>query len=234
MVLDIGFTGMARLVSLTSQFEGAGLFAAVNRNTDRAGLSFGLIQWAQKPGRLHELLQAFSDREPEQFTRIFGGGDAALARGLLVHTAAARGGTDAGGRTVDPRFDLVSNDWVARFREAGASLELQRVQLDCASAAFMKSLTRLQLVAPQLHSERAIAFMLDVANQHGDGGAADILRTVQRPAMLEAELLMAVQLESTARVRKQFGDGAEMRSTASRREAFRTTALLSDQPLVVT
>jgi peptidoglycan hydrolase-like protein with peptidoglycan-binding domain len=233
LVLDVAFTGLARLVSLTSQFEGAGLFAAVNRNTDRAGLSFGLIQWAQKPGRLHELLQMFSDREPALFTQIFGRGDAAVARGLLAHTAALRGGTDAGGHTVDPRFDLVSDDWVARFREAGASPALQRVQLDCASAAFLKSLSRLQLVAPQLHSERAIAFMLDVANQHGDGGAADILRTVQHPAMSQAELLMAVEQESVARVRKQFGDGPEVRSTASRRSAFRTTALLSDEPLAI-
>src|SRR5687767_15871744 len=44
LVLDLSFDGMVRLVSITSQFEGAGMFAAINRNTDRAGLSFGLIQ----------------------------------------------------------------------------------------------------------------------------------------------------------------------------------------------
>jgi hypothetical protein len=233
MVLDIAFTGMVRLVSLTSQFEGAGLFAAVNRNTDRAGLSFGLIQWAQKPGRLRELLQAFSDRERALYVQIFGGGDEVLAQSLLTHTAGTRGGTDASGHTLDPRFDLVSDEWVSRFREAGTTPALQRVQLDCASAAFTTALTRLQLVAPQLHSERAVAFMLDVANQHGDGGAADILRTVMRPGIAEADLLLAVERESVARVQRQFGDGAEVRSTENRRSAFRTTTLLSDAALVM-
>jgi peptidoglycan hydrolase-like protein with peptidoglycan-binding domain len=94
LVLDVAFGGMTRLVSITSQFEGAGLFAAMNRNTDRAGLSFGLIQWAQKPGRLNELLRAFQSREPAAFVRIFGGGDAALAQALVAHTATKRGGTD--------------------------------------------------------------------------------------------------------------------------------------------
>src|SRR4051812_24943288 len=78
LVLDVGFTGMARLVSLTSRFEGAGLLVALNRNTDGAGLSFGLIQWAQKPGRLNEILRAFEAAQQTRFVQIFGGGSADL------------------------------------------------------------------------------------------------------------------------------------------------------------
>src|SRR5262245_13675361 len=107
LVLDLDFTGLARLVSLTSQFEGAGRFTALNRNTDRAGLSFGLIQWAQKPGRLNELLRAFQQRQPQIFVRIFGGGDMGLAQALINHTGKPQGGLDSQGRTTDPRFDLV-------------------------------------------------------------------------------------------------------------------------------
>src|SRR2546422_514435 len=51
LVLDFEFTAMMQVASITAQFEGAGLFTAINRNPDRAGLSCGIILWAQKPGR---------------------------------------------------------------------------------------------------------------------------------------------------------------------------------------
>jgi peptidoglycan hydrolase-like protein with peptidoglycan-binding domain len=231
LVLDMTFAGMIRLVSLTSQFEGAGRFAAINRNSDRAGLSFGLIQWAQKPRRLNELVRAFQTRQPSLFVQIFGNGDAALAQQLIAHTAKENGGVDKAGATTDPAFDLIRPPWDERFLTAGRTLELQRVQLDLAVSAFSTSLAHLQTHAPQIHSERGVAFMLDVANQHGDGGAQSILNAVQRPGLSEPELLLAVQQESVARVRAQFGDGPEVTSTTRRREAFRTTALLSDGPL---
>ena len=234
LILDLTFDGMVRLVSITSQFEGAGLFAAMNRNTDTAGLSFGLIQWAQKPLRLNELLRAFQSREPAEFARIFGGGDAALAQALIAHTAKRRGGTDDTGVTIDPKFDLIAPPWDQRFIEAGKSQKLQRVQLDLAVEDFTRSFTSLQTAAPQIRSERGIAFMLDVANQHGDGGARDIVRTVQRPGMSEPELLLAVHEESVSRVRAKFGDGRpEVASTQNRRQAFRTTALLSDDAVAL-
>lgn len=74
------------------KFEGGGKFTAFNANTDRAGLSFGLILWAQRPGRLNELLRAFRDKAPEAFVNSLGGGDAALADNLIRHTARASGG----------------------------------------------------------------------------------------------------------------------------------------------
>ena len=232
-VLDLDCGGMTRLVSLTSQFEGAGRFGAINRNTDKAGLSFGLIQWAQKPGRLYELLLAFRSGQPALFSEIFGGGDRAVADGLIAHTSKPSGGVDASGTTIDPRFDLVSDAWVARFADAGRRKELQRIQLDVAAAAFGKSLTRLHAFAPAIRSERGMAFMLDLANQHGDGGAQEILRKVAQPAMTEAALLQAIEEDSVARVRKQFGDGNEVLSTRNRREAFRTSPLFSDAAAVM-
>src|SRR5262249_54684387 len=86
--------------------------------------------------------------------------------------------------------------------------------------------------APQIRSERGIAFMLDVANQHGDGGAKDIIGTVSRPDLDEADLLAAVQQESVARVRRQFGEGPEAESTFNRRQAVRTAKLLADESVV--
>jgi peptidoglycan hydrolase-like protein with peptidoglycan-binding domain len=233
LVLDVGFTGMARLVSLTAQFEGAGRFTALNRNTDRAGLSFGLIQWAQKPGRLNELLRAFQAQQPAPFLQILTGGSQDTGQRLLAHTAKARGGTDDQGRTTDPLFDLVAAPWDARFLAAGEDRDLQQVQLDLAISDFTASMTALQAEAPAIRSERGVAFMLDVANQHGDAGAKSILQQVQTPGLSEASLLAAVQTESIARVRAQFGEGKETASTTARRTAFRTSALLSDGPVAI-
>jgi hypothetical protein len=230
LALDFASTPLLQIVSITSQFEGAGRFTAINKNTDRAGLSFGAIQWAQKPGRLNELLRAYQAAENAAFVQIFGDGDAALAAGLIQHTALPDCGVDAQGRTTDSTFDLTSETWVSRFLAAGRNRALQSVQVNAALDAFQKSLARLQTFAPQIQSERGVAFMLDLANQHGDGGAQRIFQAVVSPGLSEPELLEAIEQESVARVRRQFGDGSITDSTQSRREAFRTTPLLSDDP----
>jgi hypothetical protein len=230
LALDFAFTPLVQIVSITSQFEGAGRFTAINRNTDSAGLSFGAIQWAQKPGRLNELLRACQAAENDVFVQIFGVGDAALAAALVEHTALPGCGVDSQGQTTDPRFDLTSETWVSRFLAAGRHRVLQSVQVNAALDAFQKSLARLRTFAPQIQSQRGVAFMLDLANQHGDGGAQRIFQTVQSPGLSEPELLEAVEQESVARVRRQFGDGPITDSTRNRREAFRTTPLLSDEP----
>jgi hypothetical protein len=234
LALDFKFSGMTRLMSLTTQFESAGLFAALNLNTDRAGLSFGLIQWAQKPGRLNEILRAFQTAQPQLFAQVFGQGDATLAQALMDHTAKPGGGVDNQGRTIDPGFDLVQEPWASRFHEAGLSRDFQRVQVETALTDFRTSFQKLQAFAPQIQCERGVAFMLDLANQHGDGGAKSIFKKVQEPGLSEADLMTAMEQESVARVRKQFGEGPEVESTRNRRDAFRTSPILSDSPFTPT
>lgn len=228
LVLDLAWTGFPRLVSLTAQFEAAGCFTAMNRNTDKAGLSFGLIQWAQKPLRLGELLKAFFAADAQKFVEIFGGGDAALAKDLIAHTLKKRGGTDASGATLDPRFDLIAEPWAGRFLAAGRDRLYQKVQMNEAIAAFRAASDRIHGFAPVVKSERAMAFLLDLANQHGESGAESICRACLRPGISEADLLAKMEAESVARVRRQFGDGPEVESTRSRRRSFRESALLSD------
>lgn len=71
-------------------------------------------------------------------------------------------------------------------------------------------------------SEREIAFMLDLANQHGDGGAKSIVQAA-------GPQLLGMENESVKRVAAQFGEGSnEVASTRARRTAFRTSTLLSD------
>ena len=50
---------------------------------------------------------------------VFGDGDASLADSLIAFTMRTSGGVDpATGVTSDPRFNLVAESWVSRFRQA--------------------------------------------------------------------------------------------------------------------
>src|SRR5262249_41459530 len=125
----------------------------------------------------------------------------------------------------------VSDAWVARFVEAGRDREWQKTQLTLAIDSFRGSYGTIRAVAPAAVSERAIAFLLDVANQHGDNGMKSICEAVETPGMSEPGFLMAVQNESVRRLAAKFGDhSSERESTFERRDAFRTTPLLSDGP----
>jgi hypothetical protein len=232
-VLNVEFSLLVRLATVTMQLEGGGYFSAANWNTDRCGLSFGLIQWAQRPGRLRELLAAFNQADPARFIAIFGGGQADVAQGLLAHTAKPNGGVDpATGRTLDPRFDLVAQPWRSRFLAAGREKAFQRAQIETAQAAFSTSAEHIRSTMPLVATERGLVFMLDVANQFGDAGASRLVANVVRPGMTEADFLTAVGQASVAAVTRQYGEGsAAARSTASRRETVRMTPWLADTPI---
>jgi hypothetical protein len=228
--LDLEYTPMLGLVSLTTLYESAARFDCLNCNTDRAGLSFGIIQWAQRPGRLVDILRAFQKGAPQELGSIVDNVDA-----LLAHVARPNGGVDrATGRTQDPAFDLVAEPWKARFERMGRNRTLQKIQVQAAEAAFRASLASLRPDTPAVTTQRGCAFLLDLANQHGDGGARNIYRAVARPGMSEAEILAALETESVRRVAVQYGAGsAEAASTASRRAFFRATPWLSDSAVAV-
>jgi len=236
-VLEVAATGLFRPATLTMQFEGGGRFAAANWNTDRCGLSFGLIQWAQRPGRLHGLLAAFERADQALFVRIFGAGDAVVAKGLLAHTGGTNGGVDrASGETKDSRYDLIKEPWRSRFLAAGREPVFQRAQVADALAAFSVSAWRIRDTMPLVTSERGLAFMLDVANQFGDNGAKSVAAAATKtlkPGATEADFLAAVGRETVNRVARQYGaSSAEARSTSNRREGMRTTPWLTDVPAV--
>ncbi|MFL5403709.1 MAG: peptidoglycan-binding protein [Gemmatimonadales bacterium] len=229
LVLDLPWTGFTRLVALTAQFEASGKFTARNRNTDRAGLSFGILQWAQKPGRLNGLLRAFERAQPDQFVANFGAGDPALAYGLIAHTAKPKGGLTPLGQTTNPAFDLVNDTWNLRFVAAGRDIGWQKTQITEAIAAYRESFQVIRTCAPAAHSERALAFLLDLANQHGNNGLRNICAKCTASGLGEPAFLQATQDESVRRLKAQFGDPSnEATSTLNRRNSFRTSPLLSD------
>jgi len=225
LVLRYPFTGLYKILSLVALMEGAGKFGAFNRNTDRAGASFGLIQWAQRPGRLAEILQAMSTADREQFVAIFGAGDPNVADGLLAHCRKPSGGVDPKtGDTFTPTFNLIDEPWITRFRQAATSLPFQKVQVEVAIKAFGKSFSLIRQYAPGLISERAMGFMLDVANQFGDGGAKALYTRIHKDGMHEQDILEAVADASLASV----GDSLKA-GVRARRDRFLETPFLSEK-----
>ena len=223
LVLRYPFTGLHKVLGLVAQMEGAGKFGAFNRNTDRAGASFGLIQWAQKPGRLAEILQAMSTADREQFVAIFGAGDPHVADGLLAHCRKPSGGIDPKtGDTTSPTFNLIDEPWITRFRQAATALPFQKVQVEAAVSAFGKSCSLIRHYAPGLTSERAMSFMLDVANQFGDGGAKALYTRVYKDGMHEPDILEAVADASVASIADSLKAGVR-----ARRDRFLETPFLS-------
>jgi peptidoglycan hydrolase-like protein with peptidoglycan-binding domain len=227
LVLDFLFTSLAKILTLVARMEGAGEFGALNLNTDRAGLSFGLLQWAQRPGRLAQLIAAFQTADPDDFVKIFGGGDPHPANGLLTHLQRPGGGVaPLTGATTDPAFDLIREPWVSRFRRASSTLAFQKVQVETALDSFRQSHAAICRFAPELRSEQCVAFMIDLANQFGNDGARRIYRAVRRKGMAQSELLAAIASESVRRMADEF-----KAATAARRHCLLTTDLLSDAPL---
>ena len=224
--LDLNWSGLLKVVLATTLLEGGGKFSAFNANTDTAGLSYGIIQWAQRPGRLKDVLNAFKASDAAKFAQLFGDGDARLAAGLLAHVAKLNGGVDKdSGVTTDPAFDLIVDPWKRRFLAAAIDSPFQTVQVQVAIAAFKKSLAKLRTFGPDITSERGVAFMLDLANQHGDDGAEQIYDATKRPGQSVDDHLRAMVDESVKHVKPKFEDG-----TRARRALFLSTPMFTDDP----
>jgi hypothetical protein len=223
--LNLEISAMTYFMTLTTLFETNGRFKLLNANTDRAGLSMGVIQWAQKPQRLNELLTASHAADAGWFSNAVGGDDAAA--GLLAHVAKPNGGVDPSGATTDPDFDLVAEPWLSRFHAVALDPVFHGIQVSLATADFQSAFDQMKGQATLITSQRGTGFLLDVANQHGIGGALSIYDTVVSDGMAESDLLKAMCDESVNRMTAQFGAGSnEVQSTASRRDWFLTTPVL--------
>ena len=61
-----------RIIHRVAVVESGGSYAAQNRNSDGAGLAFGLLQWTQRSGSLGALLRTMSKADPTTFSQVFG------------------------------------------------------------------------------------------------------------------------------------------------------------------
>ena len=158
--LDIEFTRYNRLACLVAIGEGQGAFTALCLNTDSAGLSVGLIQWAQRPGRLNELLDAIP-----KASLIAAMGTEAIADEVLAHTALPSGGVQAIGKPTDPKLDYTKNDWPAKFKKLCLDTAVQAAQVTLAARGFETRKAKFDLLVSDAKSERLVAYLLDVVNQ---------------------------------------------------------------------
>jgi hypothetical protein len=221
LVLDTAFSPTLRFVWLTSMFETSGVFARLNLNTDRCGLSFGVLQWSQRSGQLHGFLAACAAQEPDEWARLMGGDCASL----LDYLATTNGGLAADGSGASPQFELTKDPWQSRFNALGTSRPMQRAQLRFAEASYDAAVQRMRPWLRPDASERAVAFLLDLNNQFGPGRVAQYYQASAVNGTSEASILKRMEDTFTALARPEFQP-----QVRARREFFRTTKLLSDEP----
>lgn len=147
-----------RVIAAVSRHEGG--YASQNRNTDRAGLSFGIIQWSQRTGELGKLLARMQAADPELFAATFG----PEWRTLLETTK--RGSLDPVGGAV-----LWAEPWTSRFRRAGGEPVFQAVQRRLARDGEHFRAAEQTARALGVTTERALALFYDTAVQQGPGRA---------------------------------------------------------------
>jgi hypothetical protein len=219
LVLDTAFTATLRFVWLTSLFETGGLFAKINLNTDQCGASFGILQWSQKAGQLHNFFHACSTRQPAEWQTIMG----TQAPALVDYTARPNGGLDLRGFALNPAFELTKDPWKIRLNALGASRTIQRVQLELASEIYQSALLNIKSWTHPGTSQRAQAFLLDLGNQFGPARVQQHYEEAAKPGVPESEVLKELENTFTAIARPQFQP-----QVRARREFFRTSPLLSD------
>ena len=155
-----------RVIARVSRHEGT--YNSLNLNSDGAGLSFGIVQWAQKPGGLGALLREMWAADPERFGTTFGPNSQAL----LDATAAGR---------LDPVGGVVlwQEPWVSRFRAAGNDPVFRAVQdrLAVQGPHFQGALACAQILGVQ--TERAMALFYDTAVQQGPTFATKLATRVR-------------------------------------------------------
>lgn len=251
-VLNLPFTQMTKVACLISIGEGNGEFGAMCLNKDKAGLSLGMIQWAQVPMRLNELLKAVPRARLDQAM-----GSAAIAQKVLDHTnvknvaAKIYGGVlKSTGKPTDPAMDLTKGDWPDKFALLCTFPDVQVAQINAAVTSFNTFKAIFDTVFPGGKSERLVAYLLDVANQFDKAARTMFKQAVDQgglPAAVKEqgiELIKRVTKIATDRLRtigETVKDGkqkwteefivAAQKSRNARAEFFLTFDELADTPI---
>jgi hypothetical protein len=168
-VLDVPFIAFSRLACLVAIGEGQGAFAAICLNSDRAGLSLGMIQWAQRPGRLNELLKGVPKPRLNQAMGSEAIADKVLALTALKNAAKKISGgvKKSTGKPEDPLMDFALGDWPNKFLALCKYTDVQQSQVALAAKSFETEKGKFDAINADAKSERLVAYLLDVANQFG-------------------------------------------------------------------
>ena len=186
---------VARVIARTSRHEGS--YASQNRNSDGAGLSFGILQWAQLPGSLGKLLAAMQQADPAAFARIFG-----PTWQQLLATTKAGSLAPVGGEV------LWKRPWTTRFKEAGNYEVFRAVQRRMAQEGshFRGAVDAARILG--VATERSMSLFFDTSVQQGAGAARKVARQVKerfakagRTSVPYRELLLAYAQRAADRCR---------------------------------
>ncbi len=133
--LGFELTDWLRSLVFTTGWEAWNFFdvAVHSKNTkaDRAGLSFGIIHWAQRPKRMAELADAMHAASSVQFRKVFGN----LSDDLRIFLNLTDGGlhprnSSTPHDSTDDRFKLESSVWLKRFKLSARKKAFQKVQVE--------------------------------------------------------------------------------------------------------
>ncbi|MCE9553058.1 MAG: peptidoglycan-binding protein [Planctomycetes bacterium] len=139
----------------------------------QTGLSFGILQWTHGSARLGTLLEDF-EQNAALFSSCFGySGQDATA--MVNHAKGGEAVLKANGDPVSTSMDKFNFQkrvpWKAKFVTAGSSTAYQVKQVERALADLRAIHTSKKAVWTKITSQRGWGFMLDFANQFGEGGA---------------------------------------------------------------
>ena len=166
-IIDDGLAWAHGIIDRVSRHEGG--FDALNLNSDGAGLSFGMLQWAQEPGSLGVLLQAMYRADPARFQATFGPAHRELVKVTLQGSLAPVGGAL-----------LWKQPWVDRFTQAGRDPVFQAVQRRLAvDGPYFKAALECSRILG-IRTERSLALFMDAAVQQGAGFATRLAAKVAR------------------------------------------------------
>ncbi|WP_315763640.1 peptidoglycan-binding domain-containing protein [Bradyrhizobium sp. SZCCHNS2005] len=186
------YTHFLKAIVLTGGRECRFDFTVMNRNSDRAGLSLGVLHWAQRPKRLAELIEFLRRRSPvwlnTNFVDLIFGGKSDMDR-VIAHLRLGAAGLDKKGWSKNPDLEFaqppmaVAKYWPACFETLVGTPFAQAAMVEMAIKTFRKLYDDsyadypgdetnlvgrdLKVYAPKLKSERAVIFALDMINQHG-------------------------------------------------------------------
>lgn len=185
---------MERVLAAVSAHEGG--YDSLNLNTDGAGLSMGILQWAQGPGQLGVLVLHMQAADPARCERIFGDNWGEMAgvavQGKLVPVKINRSSQQAS--------MLWKSPWKERFLAAGQDPVFQTVQRDLAMQGehFRGGLKAAQVFG--YVTERSVALLFDRATQQGPRRAYSLATAAH--GMSYQSGLQAISLRAAGRYRR--------------------------------
>jgi hypothetical protein len=187
---------ISRVIARVSHHEGG--YDSLNRNTDGAGLSWGILQWTQHSGNLGKLLAAMRAADATAFERFFGAAWPELLRATLAASLAPVAGAV-----------LWEPPWTDRFREAGQYGPFQEVQRRVARQGehFRAAVDAARVLG--VATERSMALLLDTSVHQGPGAVVQVAHQVRdrfaregRASVPYTELLTAYAQRAADRCRR--------------------------------